>query len=132
MRFSIIYSFDIEMHENVVDHKPPHDRKLWELTEAYNEDGRKHRKYASVLTKEQFLEFKEFLDLRFDCETMGMIGAPGFGISWMPALSFRRESPNLGDFAYVCPVPNETNPIWGKPELVSKYVEKAFEVLRKM
>lgn len=40
-----------------------------------------------------------------DVQTMGSIGAPGFGFGWAPAISFRSDDPDAIQSAYVTPLP---------------------------
>lgn len=119
MLFSVIYSFECPADEPVSWYYPRNWRKLWDLTEChfseYDEaDGlpvterMKHRKVTALLTKEQFLEFVDDCSLRSeDVETIGSLGAPGFGFGWSPAVAFYREdgySDGWAD-AYVTPIP---------------------------
>lgn len=117
MLFSIIYSVDVPSDVSLNPYRPPHQRKLWWITEeneCYDYDylgGRwrhgKHRKYCAMLTQEQFDEFIGHVCIYAeDVETMGSIGAPGFGFGLAPAISFSdycREDAILN--AYVTPIP---------------------------
>jgi hypothetical protein len=60
-----------------------------------------------MLTKEQFQRFVASMGLVADStETMGSIGAPGFGFGWSPAISFRDDGQERAILsAYVTPVP---------------------------
>lgn len=59
-----------------------------------------------MLTREQFDEFIDRCGLIAEStETMGSIGAPGFGIGWSPAISFRGDDPDAIQNAYVTPLP---------------------------
>jgi hypothetical protein len=93
----------------------PPKRHLWTQTEGdeqYELDhlgGRwekgKHRKLCVILTKEQFCKFVDATSLfAEDVETLGSLGAPGFGIGWAPALSFRSEEDDAYQSAYVTPL----------------------------
>lgn len=129
MKFSIIYSFDCSRSESVKAFQPPKLHK-WDLTERsdggednfYTEivddgpyGGWKHRKYVAILDKAEFIEFVEHLELRAEnVETMGSLGAPGFGFGWAPAISFNSEWYYYKAYgnAYVTPLPEVVN----KPE----------------
>jgi hypothetical protein len=64
----------------------------------------KHRKYCGILTQEQFDEFVQELGLHAsDIETMGSIGAPGFGPFVVNAVSFDLDSDEAIANAYVTP-----------------------------
>jgi hypothetical protein len=117
MLFSVIYSADCPHSESIVRFHPPQTRKLWDLTEGNDgyeysylegdwEKG-KHRKWCGMLTKEQFQRFVDATGLVADStETMGSIGAPGFGFGWSPAISFRDDGQERAILsAYVTPVP---------------------------
>lgn len=108
MQFSVIYDFQIPKCCAIADYAPPHARKLWDLTEkdCDCETGFKQRKYGAVLNKKDFLEF---LRARYfsSCinETMGMVGAPGFGFGWAPAFGLDLEDSAGWGSCYVCPIP---------------------------
>ena len=36
---------------------------------------------------------------------MGSLGAPGFGVGWVPAISFNGDNPDAIQNAYVTPMP---------------------------
>ena len=119
MLFSVIYSFDCPPHLSVDWYYPTDWRKLWDLTECefseFDEaeglpvtERYKHRKVVALLTKEQFLDFVADCNLYAqDVETMGSIGAPGFGFGWAPAISFENDDMYNGGWAnaYVTPIP---------------------------
>ena len=67
----------------------------------------KHRKWCGVLTKDQFNEFVQSTGLFADStQTMGSLGAPGFGFGWSPAISFRDDGGRRAVLnAYVTPIP---------------------------
>ncbi|HEX6986383.1 MAG TPA: hypothetical protein VF170_13455, partial [Planctomycetaceae bacterium] len=72
------------------------------------ENGR-HGKWAALLTREQFDEFVEATGLYAEnTETMGSLGAPGFGWGWAPAVSFVSDDPDAIQSAYVTPIPETT------------------------
>jgi hypothetical protein len=117
MLFSVIYSADCPRSESIIRFRPPQVRKLWDMTEGNEQyeygylDGDwergKHRKWCALLTKEQFNEFINSTGLVADStETMGSLGAPGFGFGWAPAISFSDDGGERAVLnAYVTPVP---------------------------
>lgn len=139
MLFSVIYSADwpIDGLTTVADLAPPHRRKLWELTEAHDEpaywDGQtrmRHRKWAAILTRPQFDEFIRKTWLTADpTETMGSLGAPGFGFGWAPAISFTYDGEHLLN-AYVTPVPEVAGQ--PRPDLLAKHQDRLFATVRKV
>jgi hypothetical protein len=63
-------------------------------------------------TDAEFAEFVDHCGLHIeDVETVGSIGAPGFGFGWAPALSFASHDPECLQSAYVTPIPDEPPPI---------------------
>lgn len=144
MLFSVIYTADYAVPtgefygENKIDDvAPPRRRQLWELTEAHDEEAywnpdrkERHRKWAALLTREQFEEFLRHTWLTADeTETMGSIGAPGFGFGWAPAISFSYDYDN-GDRlnAYVTPIPE----VCGKPSIegLARHQGLVFDAVR--
>lgn len=117
MRYSVIYSVDVPADCDPLDYAPPHVNKLWDQTEGDSQyelsylEGRwktgRHRKWcAAMLSQKQFDEFVEHCGLVADpTETLGSIGAPGFGFGWSPAISFSNDSPDALQNAYVTPIP---------------------------
>lgn len=116
MKFSIIYSVDVPEDEDVMDHAPPHVENFWDETEGDDSfeygylEGRwengSHRKWCGILEREQFDEFVDHCGLcAEDVETMGSLGAPGFGFGWAPAISFNGDDPDAIQNAYVTPLP---------------------------
>jgi len=117
MLFSVIYSADCPRSESISRFRPPHARRLWDTTEDDRQYGYgylegdwekgKHRKWAAMLTKDQFTEFVQSLGLvAEDVQTMGSLGAPGFGFGWSPAISFNDDGNNRAILnAYVTPIP---------------------------
>jgi hypothetical protein len=123
MLFSVIYSVDIPKPElfcrgsyaatsiNAV--KPPKTKRgTWQRTEhsrspMSGEPDKYHGKWCAILDKAQFIEFVRHCDLTASSvETMGSIGAPGFGFGCAPAISFDND-PSAGYWgnAYVTPLP---------------------------
>lgn len=115
MLFSVIYSVDCPGDEDLSRFAPP-DLSLWDETEDDDqyeygylegcwEDGH-HRKWCALLNRDQFDAFIEHVGLSAeDVETMGSLGAPGFGFGWAPAISFSSDDPDAIQSAYVTPVP---------------------------
>ena len=102
MLFSVIYSVDVPQGISIKPYTPPQVGRLWTRTEGDEQyeysylEGRwekgKHRKWAALLTRKQFDAFVEKLGLvAEDVQTMGSLGAPGFGFGWAPAISFQRR-----------------------------------------
>jgi hypothetical protein len=116
MQFSIIYSVDVPGDTDVLDFAPPQVEELWDQTEGDEEfgyeylegiwEGGHHRKWCSILDREQFDEFVDRCGLIAEStETMGSLGAPGFGYGWAPAISFTSDDPDAILNAYITPIP---------------------------
>ena len=116
MKFSVIYSVDVCEDVDVADFAPP-DLDLWNQTEGDDQyeygylegcwENGSHRKWCAMLDREQFDAFVEHCGLfAEDCETMGSIGAPGFGFGWAPAISFNADHEDCIANAYVTPLPD--------------------------
>jgi hypothetical protein len=116
MKFSVIYSVDTPEDVDPLNYAPPHISDAWDETEdddqfeyGYLEgcwENGHHRKWCAVLDREQFDEFVDHTGLTADsCETMGSIGAPGFGYGWAPAISFNGDAYDAIQNAYVTPLP---------------------------
>lgn len=117
MLFSVVFSADIPRSESIARFRPPHARKLWQQTEGDSQfeysylegdwERGKHRQWCAMLDKDQFTEFVEATGLvAEDVQTMGSIGAPGFGFGWAPAISFTDSGEERAILnAYVTPVP---------------------------
>jgi hypothetical protein len=116
MLFSVIYSVDVPEYQDISRFAPPNVEELWDETEdddqyeyGYLEgewENGSHRKFVSVLNREQFNEFVDHCGLFAErTETMGSLGAPGFGYGWAPAISFRSDDPDAIQNAYVTPIP---------------------------
>jgi hypothetical protein len=116
MQFSVIYSVDVPNDTNVLDYAPPQLEELWDQTEDDDqyeygylegiwEEGH-HRKWCAVLTREQFDDFVHASGLNAEStETLGSIGAPGFGYGWSPAIAFNSDDTDAIQSAYVTPLP---------------------------
>lgn len=115
MQFSIIYSVDCPEDENIDRYAPP-DLDLWDQTEgdesyeySYLEgcwEHGSHRKWCAILDREQFDAFVDHCGLFAEStETMGSLGAPGFGFGWAPAISFTSHDSDAIQSAYVTPLP---------------------------
>jgi len=113
MKFYVIYDFDVPADLSVNSCKPPFKSKFFPLTECHaseifapecgDDDQRmgKHRKYAGVLTRKQFDALCDDQGLFMEnIETMGSIT----DIGWLPAMSFRSESYDCYQNAYVTPL----------------------------
>lgn len=123
MNYSVIYDVNCCRDTSIRHFNPPSNltRRVMKLTEGddqypYDYLGGpwlkgKHRKWAGVLTQEQFDSLVLQCDLHFeDVETMGSIGAPGFGFQHVPAFSFTIEQGYMGTAlggAYVTPMPED-------------------------
>lgn len=116
MQFSVIYSVDCPEDENIDLYAPSAVDELWDQTEdddqydySYLEgcwENGSHRKWCAILNREQFDEFIDHCGLiAEDVQTMGSLGAPGFGCGWAPAISFNGDDPNAIQSAYVTPIP---------------------------
>lgn len=128
MQYSIIYSCDVPRGTSLAA-PPPEQCHKWQCTErSGGPDGAqiewgfepgsvwsrgRHRKYCAWLdTDDEFSDFVDYCGLLLeDVETMGSIGAPGFGFGWAPALSFRSDDPERLQSAYVTPIPDEAPPV---------------------
>ncbi len=115
VQFSIIYSVDIPSGINMRPFVPPHCKRLWDETEGDSGydysylEGRwergHHRKWVAILDQAQFDEFVRQVGLvAEDVQTMGSLGAPGFGFGWAPAICIRSDDPDAIQSAYVTPV----------------------------
>lgn len=115
MQFSVIYSVDCPEGKDIARYAPP-DPSLWDQTEGDEQyeygylegcwENGTHRKWCAILDREQFEEFVEHCCLSAEStETMGSIGAPGFGFGWAPAISFLSRDSDAIHSAYVTPIP---------------------------
>ena len=110
MLFSVIYSADTPAYLNVLDFAPPNvaDWNETEDDDQYEgeEEQGHHRKWCAVLNREQFDDFVQHCGLFAErTETMGSLGAPGFGFGWAPAVSFRSDADEAMQNAFVTPIP---------------------------
>lgn len=134
-KFSIIYSVDVGPKTLLAEYRPPNfQKKQWEVTESSDtendtfENGGKHRKYCSILDFTDFCDFIEHVGIYVEkCQTMGSIGAPGFGFGCAPAVPFQSDDYHAYQCAYVTPIPpwlmeghEETPLLPGMPEDVDK------------
>lgn len=115
MLFSVIYEFDVPMESSV--RRYAFRCRSLRLTERADGEpsewcsdiwgGKvKHRKYAGLLTRAQFDRLIEETGMWAETtETLGSIGAPGFGYGLAPAISFRNDDPDAIQSMYVTPVP---------------------------
>jgi len=120
MQFSIIYEADIPMRLSVKTVQPPFIKR-WRLTEQGDGepsdwcselwDGKvKHRKWCAILDKDQTLEFCRTTGVYPEStETMGSLGALGFGFGWAPAIAFTNDDSDSIQNAYVTPMPCKRN-----------------------
>jgi hypothetical protein len=124
MQFSVIYSVDCPEDENIARFAPP-DLDLWDQTEGderyeygYLEDrweNGSHRKWCAILDREQFDDFVQQCGLIAEStETMGSLGAPGFGFGWAPAISFTSHDSDAIQSAYVTPIPEVKSESFGE------------------
>jgi hypothetical protein len=143
--YSVIYSFDIPSDQSVARWRPPERRKLWQMTEGDDQHNylcecpedqscdcgwrrSKHREYCGILTQEQFDAFVEDLCLHAeDVETMGSLGAPGFGYGCAPAISFNYDASEGIANAYVTPCPLEGDEFWSTEEAWKKVRRQVIE-----
>jgi hypothetical protein len=121
MKFSVIYSVDVLNGNESIQCYMPSQRHLFDTTEGDecyeygyladecgNESYRKgkHRKLCGILNRKQFERFLSDTGLYAESvETMGSIGAPGFGCGWAPAISFTADESSAVVNAYVTPIP---------------------------
>ena len=123
MQFSIIYSADCPSDHNIERFAPPEVEELWDPTEGDEQydysylEGRwlkgHHRKWCAVLGRDQFDEFIARSGLVAEhTETMGSLGALGFGPSWIPAIAFYGDDPDAIQSAYVTPIPEVRKRAW--------------------
>jgi len=61
---------------------------------------------VAILDRDQFDDFVKNCGLHAeDVQTLGSLGAPGFGVGWAPAISFISDDPVAIQSAYVTPLP---------------------------
>ncbi len=114
MRFSIIYEFDCPMTSSVraytfrsrslfLTERSDGEASEW-CSDLWDSKGH-HRKYAGILSRDQFSKLINQTGMwAEDVETMGSIGAPGFGFGVAPAISFRNDDPDVIQSMYVTPL----------------------------
>lgn len=146
--YSVIYSFDCPKTQWVRNFNPPtKQRKLWQLTEQDDASDEYedlcncnpdepclcgfrrvyYRKWCAMLTQEQFDEFVNLVGLcAEDIETMGSIGAPGFGFGCAPAISFTLHA-DLYAGAYVTSCPKEGDEFWPTEDAWKKVRRQVIE-----
>jgi hypothetical protein len=117
MLFSVIYSVDCQFETEIGQFNPRRSlRRHLQLTEGdecreYDYLGddwanHKHRKWAGILTRPQFEALLDDTGMWAEStETMGSLGAPGFGFGLAPAISFRNDDPQAIQGMYVTPIP---------------------------
>jgi hypothetical protein len=116
MLFSVIYCIDTPADVDILGYAPPRVEELWDATEDDGQyefsylEGRwengHHRKWVAVLTRDQFDEFVRDCSLiAEDVQTLGSLGAPGCGLGWSPAISFRSDDADAIQAAHVTPLP---------------------------
>jgi hypothetical protein len=87
----------------------------------------KHRKLCALFTREQFNQFVDDTDLKAESvETMGSLGAPGFGYGCAPAISFSGGDYDCYANAYVTPLPD----IEPKRKLTDRYMDKCWQRIK--
>ena len=103
--YSIIYSIDAL--EEYLYLGIPKDLENWTETENGQSDfidEWSHKKFLSILTPEEFNKFIEDQGLYAeDVETLGSLGAPGYGYGWSPTISFISYDEDIIKNAYVTP-----------------------------
>lgn len=119
LRYSVIFVLT-QVNGRTAKLKEIGPRGLWRATDK-EETGDTHdnsslpiytQKYCGVLTAKQFQDLCDNFYMEAQShETMGMFGAPGFGISWTPAIPFQTDDHDwYNDTVYVFPfvvaVPN--------------------------
>lgn len=119
MQFSIILSIDVPSSVRIGEILNSIGRKVRrKLTQTEGKEqfeygylegdwkGGDHRKLCGLLSRDAFDDLCCRLGLQAeDVETMGSLGAPGFGVGWSPAISFRAADTAAIVEAYVTPVP---------------------------
>jgi len=104
-----IYSYSVIYTVESKDPKDyyPYDMEDWKITEDHESeyiDEYHHIKMIALLTPEKFNKFIDDCGLYAEnIETMGSLGAPGYGLGWSPAISFNGEVYDAWLNAYVTP-----------------------------
>ena len=117
MEYSVILSFDLPplldgkkrpIPKCLRFYRPWYKTEDDEQGDDYGVNWR-HRKWCAWLTQAQFDKVVSDFGMSAEhCETMGSLGAPGFGIGIVPAISFNNEMLYSDDpimNMYVTPVP---------------------------
>jgi len=118
MNFSIIFSVDVPGDTSIRQYLP-NRRIRRQLTQTEGDEQYdykylegcwkkgKHRKLCGILNRKDFDQLVEDLSMWADStETMGSLGAPGFGMGWAPAISFIAEHYDAIMSMYVTPIPD--------------------------
>lgn len=124
MEFGIIFTVDVANSPDAPKltsyYAAPRIMRKLTMTESddrYDDFGcdftTKHRKYAGVLSKDDFKQFVDETGLfAQDIETGGALGMPGNSpwYGWSPAISFDNDDRHAIINAYVTPYPNTKAP----------------------
>ena len=141
-RFSIIYQVDVDCGVSLENYTPPdYAKNAWLCTERDSDDTRftrgRHRKHCAILTFDQFVEFMDHVEITTEerTRTCGVIGAPGYGFSWAPAVLLNGYNDDVEQMAYVTPIspeqPENLTPIFpGFPRDMSERIWDWDEVER--
>lgn len=109
MIYSVIYEVDVAKGVNLTRFVPKWNKR-WTRTETGESEwmeGGRHRKYCGIISQ---AELDDLVDraclMPSEVETMGSIGAPGFGLGWAPAISFEQYTVDDDAYtsAYVTPI----------------------------
>ncbi|MHB1524903.1 MAG: hypothetical protein ACYCZN_01260 [Candidatus Dormibacteria bacterium] len=113
MRFSVIFTFDLDPHfGRVSDYLPdrPLRHKLKRVEHcAFDSEGvhgmTVHRKYVGLLTREEFESYMGILPYEeVHASTGGSMSPPGFEGQWLPAISFAMGDGQMVGNMYVTPL----------------------------
>ena len=126
MMFSVIYSVDVPADMDILAYAPP-SLQDWNETEDDDQyeygylEGRweegHHRKWCALLDRKQFDQCIDHCGLQAEnVQTMGSLGAPGFGFGWAPAVSFRGDGNDAIQNAYVTPIPQTNREQYGESD----------------
>lgn len=140
MRFGVIYEIDCQRRDSIEPWLPPNPR-LFKLTEKDDQadcagwgpgwKNAKHRKFVGEISRKQFDELVDKLNLRADSTpTMGSLGVPwtasGFGVA--PAIAFNEDTYEKTAYiqAYVTPLPE----VGMRENRAPDYYERCWERVR--